>query len=322
MWLITAIGFFSIVQKSTDKANNTLTVRARVRKDLEALRQHYLPGLGDIQESSANDYRFRATAPRTEVAHAMFDMAEALNYNNFKAEVAKMQGHKRASLYHDVWENLCQLQTGNWNEPVRHPRVDDGGKPVLLKSPSMPTVLSTWEQANQAACVVPDGAMPESLNGVVFSLWEDAPTEPSGWEALANECSIEEPAFTPSTGKKAAAGVVIAEPDGRFWVVAPSNGFGGYPATFPKGTADGKSLQATALVEAFEESGLRVRLVRHLIDVQRSTSHTRYYLAERIGGHPGAMGWESQAVMLVPRQLLPQLLTNKNDAPILKVLNA
>lgn len=51
MWLITPIGFFSIVQKPGDKQNGTLTVRSRVRSDLEALKESYLPGLGQIQES-------------------------------------------------------------------------------------------------------------------------------------------------------------------------------------------------------------------------------------------------------------------------------
>ena len=36
MWLITPVGFFSIVQKPSDVAADTLTVRARVQGDLEA----------------------------------------------------------------------------------------------------------------------------------------------------------------------------------------------------------------------------------------------------------------------------------------------
>lgn len=71
MWLITPVGFFSIVQKPGDKQNDTLTVRSRVRSDLAALKQHYLPGLGLIQESHDTDYRFRAVAPRSEVSAAM-----------------------------------------------------------------------------------------------------------------------------------------------------------------------------------------------------------------------------------------------------------
>jgi len=112
MWLITPIGFFSVVQKPDDAEAGTLTVRARVRADLEALKRDALPGLGPISESRVNDYRFRAKAPRSEVAAAMAGMIERLDYGNFKSEVAKRQGHGRAGLYHDVWDVLYRLQSG------------------------------------------------------------------------------------------------------------------------------------------------------------------------------------------------------------------
>ena len=110
MWLITPTGFFSIVQKPGDAPANTLTVRARVRQDLDALREQFLPGLGEIEESRSNDYRFRAVAPRAEVAAAMADMVNRLDYSNVKSQVAKVQGPKRAHLYHEVWDVLYRLQ--------------------------------------------------------------------------------------------------------------------------------------------------------------------------------------------------------------------
>jgi hypothetical protein len=110
MWLITPTGFFSIVQKPTDAPANTLTVRARVRQDLETLREQYLPGMGEIAESRSNDYRFRAVAPRAEVAAAMAAIVNGIEYPNFKSQVAKVQGPKRAHLYHEVWDVLYRLQ--------------------------------------------------------------------------------------------------------------------------------------------------------------------------------------------------------------------
>ena len=112
MWLITPTGFFSIVQKPGDVAANTLTVRARVRQDLVALREQFLPGLGEIEESRSNDYRFRAVAPRAEVAAAMAQMVNSLDYSNVKSQVAKVQGPERAHLYHEVWDVLYRLQEG------------------------------------------------------------------------------------------------------------------------------------------------------------------------------------------------------------------
>ncbi|MEY8689598.1 MAG: hypothetical protein AB9M53_06930 [Leptothrix sp. (in: b-proteobacteria)] len=111
MWLITPIGFFSIVQKPGDAEAGTLTVRARVRADLEALRSQFLPELGGITESRNTDYRFRASAPREAVALAAANQVRQLDYSNFKSEVARQQGHARAARYHDVWATLLPLQT-------------------------------------------------------------------------------------------------------------------------------------------------------------------------------------------------------------------
>lgn len=142
MWLVTPVGFFSIVQKPGDKKNGALTVRSRVRSDLAALKQHYLPGLGTIQESHDTDYRFRAVAPRSEVSAAMARMVDGLDYSNFKSEVAKTQGHKRASLYHQVWDVLYHLQTDPAfaeKEQVADSYggvVVSGGRKVLLREPT------------------------------------------------------------------------------------------------------------------------------------------------------------------------------------------
>ncbi|MGY6278175.1 NUDIX hydrolase [Methylomonas sp. MgM2] len=119
-------------------------------------------------------------------------------------------------------------------------------------------------------------------------------------------------------GKHYAAGVVIEEPDGRCWMVAPTNGFGGYEATFAKGTIeDGIKPQASAIKEAYEESGLKVEIVGFIADVEKSTSVTRYYRARRVGGNPADMGWESQAVHLVPSDQVHYYINSPYDLPLL-----
>lgn len=110
MWLITPVGFFSIVEKPTDKGRDTLTVRARVRSDLVALKRTACPSLGRIRESADTDYRYRATARRADLALAVAQMVERLSYSNFKSEVAAQQGDERAHLYHDVWAVLHRMQ--------------------------------------------------------------------------------------------------------------------------------------------------------------------------------------------------------------------
>ncbi len=204
---------------------------------------------------------------------------------------------------------------------VYHPSLDEFGKPVLLKSPSKATALSSWSQANAVATVTPYGELPAELNGITFDDWIDVPTDAEDWNNVEGQCDFDDLPFDPPHGKIPAAGVAIQEPDGRFWLVAPSNAFGGYTATFPKGRIEGEvNRQASAIREAYEEAGLKVKITGFFADSNRSRSYTRYYLAERVGGNPALMGWESQAVHLVPREALADFLTHPNDLPLLAAL--
>lgn len=185
-----------------------------------------------------------------------------------------------------------------------HPRRDDQGLVVAIQAPTAPSSQRAWKQPARTACVAPGGTLPVSLHRVRLRAWVDGAHHgrrlggPGGRE---RDCGagVQGPQALEASGRG-----VVREPDGRIWLVCPTNRFGGYEITFPKGRSGGKCLQATALCEAHEESGLRVRLIRHLVNVRRSQTHTRYYLAERIGGSPADMGWESQAVMLVPLSAL------------------
>ncbi len=112
MWLITTFGFFSIVEKPEDQGTGQLTVRARVREDLEQLQARYLPALGPISELDHADYRFRARATRDDVARALAEAARDIDYDNFKNTVADRQGYDRAKAYGRVWQELYRLQKG------------------------------------------------------------------------------------------------------------------------------------------------------------------------------------------------------------------
>ncbi|MBY0240229.1 MAG: NUDIX hydrolase [Burkholderiaceae bacterium] len=204
---------------------------------------------------------------------------------------------------------------------VIHPCPNDSGAQVIIKNPCSPTPLAAWQHPDSVAIVVPGGPMPADLNGIPFIDWADLPDCPAGWRAVEGQTEIAEPAFVPSPHKFPAAGVVIEEPDGRVWLVSPSNGFGGYIHTFPKGRLEhGIGQQASAIKEALEEAGLKVVITGFLLDAERSTTRTRYYCARRTGGNPASMGWESQAVLLVPRAKLADFLTHPNDVPLLKAL--
>lgn len=204
-----------------------------------------------------------------------------------------------------------------------HPCPDDDGNPVVIHSPSTPTAPASWHDPRQLATVLPGGDLPGALNGIALAPWAAVPDTPAGWAALADRAPLDEPPFIVPPGMRAAAGAVVVEEDGRAWLVAPSNRFGGYDATFPKGRADsGATLHCTALREAFEEAGLQVRLVAFLADSRRTQTYTRYYVARRVGGTPAAMGWETQAVHLVPAARLARVASHPNDRPVIDALRA
>jgi ADP-ribose pyrophosphatase YjhB (NUDIX family) len=201
-----------------------------------------------------------------------------------------------------------------------HPKLDEGGKSIQILHPSHPTPESCWSTPSDTATVVPGGSMPAELNGVAFQPWQ-APTTDAEWDQVEGQADFDEPPFITPPGKKPAAGVVIEEPDGRVWLVSLTNGHGGYSTTFPKGRLEaGASLQVTAIREAYEKSGLQVKLKAHFADSNRDTTFTRLYRAQRISGSPTDCSWESQAVHLVPRSKLAELLTHPNDKPLVDAL--
>lgn len=235
---------------------------------------------------------------------------------------AHVKGHVRGASYVRPYERGGDAQSHP--EPHPHPELDHNGKPVMIHRPTHPSAPSTWGNPEAVATFVPGGDVPRELNGVPFRRWKDHPDTVDGWDYVdgVND-DLAEPALIPKPGKSIGAGVIIEEPDGRVWLTAPTNEFGGYKATFPKGTAEaGLSLQANAIKEAFEETGLKIRIVGLVGDFERTTSVARMYRAVRVGGDPTAMGWESQAVHLCPRGDLYDLLNGWADHPVAEAAGA
>ena len=106
MWGFTRHGFYSVVQKPGDQE---LTIRSRVRTDLERLKLHYLPKLSEIVETTDSDYRFRAKATHAAFADALYHIAQDIDYPNFKDTIAQEQGPDRAKAYNSVWASTLAL---------------------------------------------------------------------------------------------------------------------------------------------------------------------------------------------------------------------
>jgi ADP-ribose pyrophosphatase YjhB (NUDIX family) len=156
---------------------------------------------------------------------------------------------------------------------------------------------------------------PTELNGMKFSSWK--PPVDNEWNYVSGQNhEINEPPL-PKTSKKIATGLLMHEPDGRVWIVKPTNEFGGYKHTFPKGKLEPNlHPQANAIKETFEESGLKGKITGFAGDHEGDTSLTRYYHAVREGGTPKDHGWESEKVLAVHPSILHKYLNRTRDQKI------
>lgn len=208
------------------------------------------------------------------------------------------------------------------SESTIHPKKGEEGELIRIRTPSIPSPSEHLTDSSKKCTIVPNQSLPEHLNDIPFSKWKDHPRTPEEWNSVDGQGDFEEPPF-PKTNKRLSSGVIIHEPDRRVWTVHPTNQFGGYETTIgPKGRIDsGINSRATAIKEAMEETGLKVHLLGHAHDSDRTTTLTRYYHAKRVGGHPGEMGWETQAVTLVPKDQLEDHLNSPLDKEIARKIN-
>ena len=105
-----ADNYCRLLQYCEKPGEKDLTIRSRVRKDLEALRDKYLPDLGEIVRNDNTDYRYRAKVSHVDLANAVSQMVLDIDYDNFKNTVAKVQGHNMSHVYSNVWEDLLVLE--------------------------------------------------------------------------------------------------------------------------------------------------------------------------------------------------------------------
>ncbi len=202
-----------------------------------------------------------------------------------------------------------------------HPAPGEDGARVPVCRPTVPSPADAWLNPQAAATysATSPSNLPASLNGIPFT--KDALGELDWPRLQARYAGFREPPL-PATQKRFTSGCVIAEADSRIWIVHPTNRYADADATFPKGRLElGLTLLVNAIKETWEESGLIVEPVSYLCDVDRTKTVTRYYLARRIGGSPESVGWESQAVSLVPPCELLNFINRPNDRKVIASLS-
>jgi len=214
-----------------------------------------------------------------------------------------------------------------WHAPIK------GSAPAPGSPVHAPKGPPPWEYPETARATVQKGIMAAAEANAGATSWP--PPDREDWAAVPGKALLEEPPLerdeyiqkdgtpsgVPDKHQRLASGVIIREPDGKVWLVHPKSAFGGYRATFPKGgLEEGLSPQANAIKEAYEETGLKVKIVGLLGDFRRTTSKTRYYEAVREGGNTDDRGWETHHLSLVDPADLHIVADNKTDAPVIAAI--
>ena len=102
MWIFRNDAFLSVVEDRNDR--DKLVVRARFREDIN----NVFPDVEPI-ETTDSDYRFRVWMPRKEVADAMMQSVEAIDYDNFKSSIPG-NDWKRRQACSGVWSVMHRAQ--------------------------------------------------------------------------------------------------------------------------------------------------------------------------------------------------------------------
>lgn len=90
-------------------------VRSRLRQHLDALIERFpdLLGQSEIKEFAGTDYAFRIFVPKPAWSQVLVALAEDMDYDNFKSEVARFQGPDGTAYehaLHKVWSVMHGLR--------------------------------------------------------------------------------------------------------------------------------------------------------------------------------------------------------------------
>lgn len=236
-------------------------------------------------------------------------------------------------LSRDLRLALAAVSAYNASNPSPAPTPPAPVAPPTPAAPPAPIKTTTKATASNLAWTKDEvnwdtgKATPGTLNGIDF-----APAPPKFWEKV-KDVDVGEP---PTGNRHTRASVMIQEPDGRVWIVQPTNGFGNRKYTLPGGTIEkGLTDQQNALKETWEETGLQVEITGYLGDFDdsnygdagKSTRTGRLYLAKRVGGAPwdakveshiisnktGKAAAESETITLVTPEKAAKLLHRTDD---------
>jgi len=104
MWIFTTSGFVSAVWNPNDQ---TIIVRSRDRASLEPISSRFQT---PIKQTPLADYPYRLFLEREKFTLWVSDASTALDYRNFKSQVAAMRGKDFARTLGKVWSTMHQVE--------------------------------------------------------------------------------------------------------------------------------------------------------------------------------------------------------------------
>ncbi len=126
MWVFTQDGFVSAV---SNRNKDGLVVRARDKAALDALAA---TSNVEIMKSPKADYPYRVFVSREDFRSWLNVGIEHLDYENFKAKVAKTRGPEYSQALHEVWVSMHLVEDSDASSGLRSgyiqkPQEADGG---------------------------------------------------------------------------------------------------------------------------------------------------------------------------------------------------
>jgi hypothetical protein len=182
MWIFTPIGFYSVVQHRDDPG--LMLIRTRAVEDLENLFRFAESSWGNmvggsvvpeiafraadthlakepnaeritrypIIQNPAADYAYRSFLPRTWWNTVASQLANAVDYPNFKDRVKEVMGPERAEIYLRVWSAMHELQAREEGLPGPHEGNVTAGTP------------QTWDWCDESLFPEDPEGMPEAVS--------------------------------------------------------------------------------------------------------------------------------------------------------------
>lgn len=250
------------------------------RADPTAVKAH-------IAQLLANPSQITSDAIR-EVKEQLLSMTVA-QINTVKKDLGLKASGVKAELAAKVADRALSLATPP--PAPTAPSVLHRGANVITGAPAVPS--SSGLPAPQPGGEIEWSTgkpQPGTLNSIPF-----APAPHHFWEKVQDK-DVGEP---PPARRIDRVGVMIQEPDGRIWIVKPTNEFGNRTYTMPGGGVEpGLTNQQNALKEVWEETGLQVEITGHLGDFEDSNNRNngRLYIGRRVGGAPWDAKIESHII--------------------------